>query len=112
MIKDSYLYIGLAIILLGTFIYFVTEQHKTNAFINELQNKEREHIKELQIKIDILTKERIQIIENIDSLKKYIDKKDIQLNTNIQRINNKKDAQIRNVSDSSSIALLKLLLPK
>jgi uncharacterized protein YoxC len=112
MIKDSYLYIGIAIILLSTFIYFVTEQNKTNKFINDLQNKERENIKELQKKIDILTKERIQIIENIDSLKKYIDKKDIQLNTNIQRINNKKDAQIRNVSDSSSIALLKLLLPK
>jgi uncharacterized protein YoxC len=112
MIKDSYLYIGIAIILLSTFIYFVTEQNKTNKFINDLQNKERENIKELQKEIDILTKERIQIIENIDSLKKYIDKKDIQLNTNIQRINNKKDAQIRNVSDSSSIALLKLLLPK
>jgi uncharacterized protein YoxC len=112
MIKDSYLYIGISIILLSTFIYFVTEQNKTNKFINDLQNKEREHIKELQKEIDILTKERIQIIENIDSLKKYIDKKDIQLNTNIQRINNKKDAQIRNVSDSSSIALLKLLLPK
>jgi uncharacterized protein YoxC len=112
MIKDSYLYIGISIILLGTFIYFVTEQNKTNQFINELQNKERERIKELQIQIDILTKERIQIIENIDSLKKYIDKKDIQLNTNIQRINNKKNAQIRNVSDSSSIALLKLLQPK
>ena len=112
MIKDSYLYISIAIILLSTFIYFVTEQNKTNKFINDLQNKERENIKELQKEIDILTKERIQIIENIDSLKKYIDKKDIQLNTNIQRINNKKDAQIRNVSDSSSIALLKLLLPK
>jgi uncharacterized protein YoxC len=112
MIKDSYLYIGITIILLSTFIYFVTEQNKTNQFINELQNKERENIKELQIQIDILTKERIQIIENIDSLKKYIDKKDIQLNTNIQRINNKKDAQIRNVSDSSNIALLKLLQPK
>lgn len=110
--KDFYLYIGLCIILLGTFIYFVTEQNKTNAFINKLQNKERENIKKIERKLDSLKTENNKIDLVIDSLKEYIDKKDIQLNTNIQRINNKKDAQIRNVSDSSSIALLKLLLPK
>ena len=110
--RDSYLYIGLSIILLGTFIYFVTEQHKTNKFINELQNKERENIKKIERKLDSLKTESVKIDNVIDSLKNYIDKKDIQLNTNIQRINNKKDAQIRNVSDSSSIALLKLLQPK
>lgn len=93
-------------------IYFVSEQNLTNKFINELQNKERENIKKIERKLDSLKSESVKIDNVIDSLKNYIDKKDIQLNTNIQRINNKKDAQIRNVSDSSSIALLKLLLPK
>jgi hypothetical protein len=93
-------------------IYFVGEQNMTNRFINELQNKEREKIKKIERKLDSLKTENVKIDNVIDSLKNYIDKKDIQLNTNIQRINNKKDAQIRNVSDSSSIALLKLLQPK
>jgi protein involved in ribonucleotide reduction len=93
-------------------IYFVSEQNLTNRFINELQNKERENIKKIERKLDSLKTESVKIDNVIDSLKNYIDKKDIQLNTNIQRINNKKDAQIRNVSDSSNIALLKLLQPK
>ena len=71
----------------------------------------RLNIKRIEYKLDSLKSESKKIDLVIDSLKEYIDKKDIQLNTNIQRINNKKDAQIRNVSDSSSIALLKLLQP-
>jgi len=43
MIKDSYLYIGLSIILLGTFIYFVTEQNKTNEFINDFHQGKTGH---------------------------------------------------------------------
>ena len=110
--KDFYLYICFAIVIIAMLIYFVSEQNLTNKFINELQNKERENIKKIERKLDSLKSESVKIDNVIDSLKNYIDKKDIQLNTNIQRINNKKDAQIRNVSDSSSIALLKLLLPK
>jgi predicted PurR-regulated permease PerM len=110
--KDFYLYLCFAIIIIAMLIYFVSEQNLTNRFINELQNKERENIKKIERKLDSLKTESVKIDNVIDSLKNYIDKKDIQLNTNIQRINNKKDAQIRNVSDSSSIALLKLLLPK
>ena len=110
--KDFYLYLCFAIVIIAMLIYFVSEQNLTNRFINELQNKERENIKKIERKLDSLKSESVKIDNVIDSLKNYIDKKDIQLNTNIQRINNKKDAQIRNVSDSSSIALLKLLLPK
>jgi predicted PurR-regulated permease PerM len=110
--KDFYLYLCFAIVIIAMLIYFVSEQNLTNRFINELQNKERENIKKIERKLDSLKTESFKIDNVIDSLKNYIDKKDIQLNTNIQRINNKKDAQIRNVSDSSSIALLKLLLPK
>jgi predicted PurR-regulated permease PerM len=110
--KDFYLYLCFAIIIIAMLIYFVSEQNLTNRFINELQNKERENIKKIERKLDSLKTESVKIDNVIDSLKNYIDKKDIQLNTNIQRINNKKDAQIRNVSDSSNIALLKLLLPK
>jgi predicted PurR-regulated permease PerM len=110
--KDFYLYLCFAIVIIAMLIYFVSEQNLTNRFINELQNKERENIKKIERKLDSLKTESVKIDNVIDSLKKYIDKKDIQLNTNIQRINNKKDAQIRNVSDSSSIALLKLLQPK
>ena len=110
--KDFYLYLCFAIVIIAILIYFVSEQNLTNKFINELQNKERENIKKIERKLDSLKTENVKIDNVIDSLKNYIDKKDIQLNTNIQRINNKKDAQIRNVSDSSSIALLKLLLPK
>jgi predicted PurR-regulated permease PerM len=110
--KDFYLYLCFAIVIIAMLIYFVSEQNLTNRFINELQNKERENIKKIERKLDSLKTESVKIDNVIDSLKNYIDKKDIQLNTNIQRINNKKDAQIRNVSDSSSIALLKLLQPK
>jgi hypothetical protein len=110
--KEFYLYICFAIVIIAMLIYFVSEQNMTNRFINELQNKERENIKKIERKLDSLKTESVKIDNVIDSLKNYIDKKDIQLNTNIQRINNKKDAQIRNVSDSSSIALLKLLQPK
>ena len=110
--KDFYLYICFAIVIIAMLIYFVSEQNLTNRFINELQNKERENIKKIERKLDSLKSESVKIDNVIDSLKNYIDKKDIQLNTNIQRINNKKDAQIRNVSDSSNIALLKLLQPK
>ena len=110
--KDFYLYICFAIVIISMLIYFVSEQNLTNKFINDLQNKERENIKKIERKLDSLKSESVKIDNVIDSLKNYIDKKDIQLNTNIQRINNKKDAQIRNVSDSSSIALLKLLQPK
>ena len=110
--KDFYLYLCFAIVIIAMLIYFVSEQNLTNRFINELQNKERENIKKIERKLDSLKTESVKIENVIDSLKNYIDKKDIQLNTNIQRINNKKDAQIRNVSDSSSIALLKLLQPK
>jgi hypothetical protein len=110
--KDFYLYLCFAIVIIAILIYFVSEQNLTNKFINELQNKERENIKKIERKLDSLKSESVKIDNVIDSLKNYIDKKDIQLNTNIQRINNKKDAQIRNVSDSSSIALLKLLQPK
>lgn len=110
--KDFYLTISFAIVLIAMVIYFISEQNMTNKFINDLQNKERENIKKIERKLDSLKSESVKIDMVIDSLKQYIDKKDIQLNTNIQRINNKKDAQIRNVSDSSSIALLKLLLPK
>jgi hypothetical protein len=110
--KDFYLYLCFAIVIIAMLIYFVSEQNLTNRFINELQNKERENIKKIERKLDSLKTESVKIDNVIDSLKNYIDKKDIQLNTNIQRINNKKDAQIRNVSDSSNIALLKLLQPK
>lgn len=110
--KDFYLYLCFAIVIIAMLIYFVSEQNLTNRFINELQNKERENIKKIERKLDSLKTESVKIDNVIDSLKNYIDRKDIQLNTNIQRINNKKDAQIRNVSDSSSIALLKLLQPK
>jgi hypothetical protein len=110
--KDFYLYLCFAIVIIAMLIYFVSEQNLTNRFINDLQNKERENIKKIDRKLDSLKTESVKIDNVIDSLKNYIDKKDIQLNTNIQRINNKKDAQIRNVSDSSSIALLKLLQPK
>ena len=110
--KDFYLYLCFAIVIIAMLIYFVSEQNLTNRFINELQNKERENIKKIERKLDSLKNESVKIDNVIDSLKNYIDKKDIQLNTNIQRLNNKKDAQIRNVSDSSSIALLKLLQPK
>ena len=110
--KDFYLYLCFAIVIIAMLIYFVSEQNLTNRFINELQNKERENIKKIERKLDSLKSESVKIDNVIDSLKNYIDRKDIQLNTNIQRINNKKDAQIRNVSDSSSIALLKLLQPK
>lgn len=107
-----YIYIFIAIFFISAFIFIIGEQVMTNKFINELQNKERENIKKIERKLDSLKSKSVKIDIVIDSLKNYIDKKDIQLNTNIQRINNKKDAQIRNVSDSSSIALLKLLLPK
>lgn len=110
--KDFYLTISFAIVLIAMVIYFISEQNMTNKFINDLQNKERENIKKIERKLDSLKSESVKIDMVIDSLKSYIDKKDIQLNTNIQRINNKKDAQIRNVSDSTSIALLKILLPK
>ena len=110
--KDFYLYLCFVIVIIAMLIYFVSEQNLTNRFINELQNKERENIKKIERKLDSLKSESVKIDNVIDSLKNYIDRKDIQLNTNIQRINNKKDAQIRNVSDSSSIALLKLLQPK
>jgi DNA anti-recombination protein RmuC len=110
--KDFYLYLCFAIVIIAMLIYFVSEQNLTNRFINELQNKERENIKKIERKLDSLKTESVKIDNVIDSLKNYIDKKDMQLNTNIQRINKKKDAQIRNVSDSSSIALLKLLQPK
>lgn len=110
--KEFYLYICFAIVIIAMLIYFVSEQNLTNRFINELQNKERENIKKIERKLDSLKTESVKIDNVIDSLKNYIDKKDIQLNTNIQRINKQKDAQIRNVSDSSSIALLKLLQPK
>jgi hypothetical protein len=107
--KEVYIYLGIIVLVFG---YLLFIQRQTNKYIDQLESLEGKKRKELRLEIDKLQSKQSDIDSSINNLKTYIDKKDIQLNTNIQRINNKKDAQIRNVSDSSSIALLKLLLPK
>jgi hypothetical protein len=93
-------------------IYFVSEQNLTNRFINKLQNKEIENIKNIQRKLDSLKYESIKIDNVIDSLKNYIDVKEKKLSISIQEIKNKKDVPTRNVNDSSYFSLLKELQPK
>jgi len=110
--KNFYLYLCFAIVIIAMLIYFVSEQNLTNRFINELQNKELENIKKIERKLDSLKSESIKIDNVIDSLKNYIDIKEKKLSISIQEIKNKKDVPTRNVNDSSYFSLLKELQPK
>jgi hypothetical protein len=110
--KNFYLYICFAIVIIAMLIYFVSEQNLTNRFINDLQNKELENIKKIERKLDSLKSESVKIDNVIDSLKNYIDIKEKKLSISIQEIKNKKDVPTRNVNDSSYFSLLKELQPK
>jgi len=110
--KNFYLYLCFAIVIIAMLIYFVSEQNLTNRFINDLQNKELENIKKIERKLDSLKSESVKIDNVIDSLKNYIDIKEKKLSISIQEIKNKKDVPTRNVNDSSYFSLLKELQPK
>ena len=110
--KNFYLYLCFAIVIIAMLIYFVSEQNLTNRFINDLQNKELENIKKIERKLDSLKSESVKIDNVIDSLKNYIDIKEKKLSISIQEIKNKKDVPTRNVNDSSYVSLLKELQPK
>ena len=110
--KNFYLYLCFAIVIIAMLIYFVSEQNLTNRFINDLQNKELENIKNIERKLDSIKSESVKIDNVIDSLKNYIDIKEKKLSISIQEIKNKKDVPTRNVSDSSYVSLLKELQPK
>lgn len=110
--KNFYLYLCFAIVIIAMLIYFVSEQNLTNRFINDLQNKELENIKKIERKLDSLKSESVKIDNVIDSLKNYIDIKEKKLSISIQEIKNKKDVPTRNVNDSSYFSLLKELQSK
>ena len=110
--KNFYLYLCFAIVIIAMLIYFVSEQSLTNRFINDLQNKELENVKKIERKLDSLKSESVKIDNVIDSLKNYIDIKEKKLSISIQEIKNKKDVPTRNVNDSSYFSLLKELQPK
>lgn len=107
--KEVYLYLGIIVVV---FAYLYFYQLQTNKYINELESLEAQKRKELKHEIDKLKSERAEIEKNINTLKEYIDAKDKQLNTDIQKINNKKNVQTRDVSDSTFNAILQILLPK
>ena len=107
--KEVYIYLGIIVLVFG---YLLFIQRQTNKYIDQLESLEGQKRKELRLEIDKLQSKQSDIDSSINTLKTYIDKKDIQLNTNIQLINSKKNVQIRNVSDSSYNAILKILQSK
>jgi predicted PurR-regulated permease PerM len=107
--KEVYIYLGIIVLVFG---YLLFIQRQTNKYIDQLESLEVQKRKELRYEIDKLQSKQSDIDSSINTLKTYIDKKDIQLNTNIQLINSKKNVQIRNVSDSTYNAILQILLPK
>lgn len=87
-------------------------QKEENKYIRSELKKEKEKRDSLVQEIQTLKEERKVIDSSIIEMKKYIDIKEKKLAISIQSIKSKGNVQVRNVSDSSYVALLKELQPR
>lgn len=109
--KYFYVYICLSIIVISVLIYLISELYIVKKVTSEELKIEVKKREEIVKEIELLKFEKKDLDLSIESMKKYVDKKEQGLLVNIQAIKNKGNVQVRNVTDSSFISLLKELQP-
>ena len=109
--KYFYVYICLSIIVISVLIYLISELYIVKKVTSEELEREVKKREEIVIEIELLKSEKKDLDLSIENMKRYVDKKEQGLLVNIQAIKNKGNVQVRNVTDSSIISLLKELQP-
>lgn len=109
--KYFYVYICLFIIVIGVLIYLISELYIVKRVTSDELKREVKKREEIVREIELLKSEKKDLDLSIESMKKYVDKKEQGLLINIQAIKNNGNVQVRNVTDSSFISLLKELQP-
>lgn len=109
--KYFYVYICLSIIVISVLIYLISELYIVKKVTIDELEKESKKREEIVREIELLKSEKKDLDLSIENMKKYVDKKEQGLLVNIQAIKNKGNVQVRNVTDSSIISLLKELQP-
>lgn len=108
---NDFVYILSMFIILALLIYMLSTRSNDNKYINDLLKEETKKREDMLIEVEILKSEKKDLYLSIDNLKKSLDKKEKGLLYSIQEIKNKGNVQVRNVTDSSFISLLKELQP-
>jgi hypothetical protein len=108
---NDFVYILSMFIILALLIYMLSTRSNDNKYINDLLKEETKKREDMLIEVEILKSEKKDLDLSIDNLKKSLDKKEKGLLYSIQEIKNKGNVQVRNVTDSSFISLLKELQP-
>ena len=109
--KYFYVYICLSIIVISVLIYLISELYIVKRVTIDELEKESKKREEIVREIELLKSEKKDLDLSIENMKRYVDKKEQGLLVNIQAIKNKGNVQVRNVTDSSIISLLKELQP-
>ena len=109
--KYFYVYICLSIIVISVLIYLISELYIVKKVTIDELEKESKKREEIVREIELLKSEKKDLDLSIENMKRYVDKKEQGLLVNIQAIKNKGNVQVRNVTDSSIISLLKELQP-
>lgn len=109
--KYFYVYICLSIIVISVLIYLLSELYIVKRVTSDELKREVKKREEIVKEIELLKSEKKDLDLSIENMKKYVDKKEQGLLVNIQAIKNKGNVQVRNVTDSSIISLLKELQP-
>lgn len=109
--KYFYVYICLSIIVISVLIYLISELYIVKKVTIDELEKESKKREEIVREIELLKSEKKDLDLSIENMKKYVDKKEQGLLVNIQAIKNKGNVQVRNVTDSSIVSLLKELQP-
>jgi hypothetical protein len=109
--KYFYVYICLAVLVVSALIYIISELYIVKKVTVEELEREAKKREEIVKEIDLLKSEKKDLDLSIENMKRYVDKKEQGLLVNIQAIKNKGNVQVRNVTDSSIISLLKELQP-
>lgn len=105
-------FILIALFLLALTVCVVAvNSNNSNRFESILEEEERKREK-LNKQIDLLKIEKKYLDLSIDDMKKHADDKNKALQYIIQEIKNKSNVQVRDVTDSSFVFLLKELQPK
>lgn len=108
---SEFVYILSMVIVIGLLVYTFTTRSNDIRSINESIENEAKKREDIVRKMELLKYESVNLDSSIVQLKKYVDKKEQSLSASIQTIKNKGNVQVRNVSDSSFVALLKELQP-
>lgn len=99
------------LIVLVLLVYVLSTGSNDKKYINDLLKEEIKKREDILKEVELLKSEKKDLDLSIESVRKYVDKKEKGLLYSIQEIKNKGNVQVRNVTDSSFTSLLKELQP-